>query len=148
MKKLIIFFIIMVLVTTLSMTKKTKKIEGRELTEQEIEEYRNSLIEGYKMHNIKYTEQALESQVNRYKSEQEKEKIIKGVSFAEAFPKGLKISAIVCVVVAFIFFIKGSYYNELLNSHLWRQGREISREGRIEINNVKAKRNFWGRWFQ
>ena len=38
MKKLIIFFIIMVLVTTLSMTKKTKKIEGRELTEQEIEE--------------------------------------------------------------------------------------------------------------
>ena len=148
MKKLIIFFIVMVLITTFALTRSNKSIQGRELTQQELEEYRNSIKNTFEKHNLSYTESDLENQVNNYKSKIAKGKTIKGMSFVEAFPHALRISAIVCGIVALIFLIKGSYYNELLNSNIWIQGNKMSREGRIEINNVKAKNNFWGRWFR
>ena len=51
------------------------------------------------------------------------------------------------VVFSVILLFRGSYYNELLNSNLWTTGNQMTPEGRIEINEVKAKRNlFWGNW--
>ena len=147
MKKIIIFFIILTLAITLSMVEKPETIEGRELTEQEIEEYKNSLIEKYNKYNRDYTEKELEYQINNYKASVERGHTEKGVSFKEAFPRALKISVVICAIVAVIFFVKGCYYNELLSSGMWTQGRGMTSEGRREIKNVEAKRNFWGKWF-
>lgn len=60
MKKLIIFFITMVLMTTISIMETSKNsMVGDGLSEKEIETYRESLKEKFEEKNVKYTDKDL-----------------------------------------------------------------------------------------
>lgn len=143
MRKLIFFFIVMVTIVTISIMN-TSNTNTKKLSQADIDNFRNSLIKK----NPSLSNDDLEEEINIYVQSTTNAKKVNKKTFAEAFPEALKITAIVCGCVAIIFLIKGSYYNELLTSGLWVQGRKNTIDGRIEINNTKAKRNFWGRWFK
>ena len=145
MKKLIIFFIIMVLITTISLMQ-TTKVNNNTLTDQQIEEYREILKESYKKYNVNYTQESLEKEVEHYI--QLNNTGTKDKTFGEAFKQALIISAVVCGIVALIFLFKGSYYNEILSNKHYVDGIKGNMYGRMHINDLEAKKNFWGRWFK
>ena len=155
MKRLIKFFIIMVVLTTIALMQ-TTKVNNNTLTDQQIEEFREGLTnmfnsyiqkEMYIKYNKTYTDEDIESAVQSYINSNNRT-VTKNKTFGEAFKQALVISAVVCGIVALIFLFKGSYYNEILSNKHYVDGLKGYREGRLHLNDLEAKKNFWGRWFK
>ncbi len=141
MKKISIFFIIMVSIMTFCLTRSKEIDEGSVVTEEEIAQYRNSLIETYEKYGHKVTDEEINKQIQDYK--ERKITIAKSKAKGMDFSTALKISIIVCfiscIVLFIIFHLKNAQYNELFGSSFGSDNTNDPMRG--------LRRFFFGRWF-
>lgn len=140
MKKIIIFFIIIVSVMTFCLTRSKKINEENVVTDAELNEYRNSLIASFEKHGYYLTDEELNQKVQEYKELQisiAKSKA-KGMDTKKAFKTSLIVCSICCVVLFIILHLKNVQYNELLGSSFGSDNTN---------DNMRGLRRFFGRWF-
>lgn len=115
MKKILILFIIMVSLMTFAFTRDKKVDETKVVTENEIIQYKQSLVEIYSKYGVNYTEEEIDEKAQEYKKLQisiAKSKA-EGMEFGEALRTSLITSAICFVVFGGLIFLRVAHYREL-----------------------------------
>lgn len=141
MKKIIIFFIIMVSIMTFCLTRSKEIDEGKIVTEEEIAQYKESLLDTYKKYGYDVTDEEIDKQVQNYKDMQisiAKSKA-EGMDFKKALKTSLIACSICCIVLFIVFHLKNAQYNELFGSSFGSDNTNDPMRG--------LRRFFFGRWF-
>lgn len=141
MKKFIIFFIIMVSIMTFCLTRSREIDEGKVATEEEISQYKESLLDSYKEYGYNITDEEINKQVQNYKDMQisiAKSKA-KGMDFKKALKTSLITCSICCIVLFIVFHLKNAQYNELFGSSFGSDNTNDPMRGLILF--------LFGRWF-
>lgn len=154
MKKLIIFFIVLVLITTFAIMRYSIRTpKGPILTEQneqEIEEYRRRVEKVFKEKNENINDekvkQKMDDMVKEYSDDirAQNNKPKKSKTFGEAFSESIKICGIVCGIIALIYIGKNAQYNEFYGSHF---GRDIN-DKTYDNDKFRGIRRFFSGWIK
>lgn len=149
MRKFIIFFIIMVSIMTFVLTRSNKINEGNVVTDTELKEYRNSLIDDFEKYGYNFTEDEINEKVQKYKEMQisiAKSKS-KGMDVKLALKTSLKVCTVLCLLLFILFNFKKAEYNVLLNNSL-RSDKEDDDMGKLWYFFFDRRFfNIFNKWF-
>lgn len=126
---------------TFCLTRSKEIDEGSVVTEEEIVQYRKSLIETYEKYGRKVTDEEINEQIQDYKEmkiSMAKSKA-KGMDFSTALKTSVIVCFICCIVLFIIFHLKNAQYNELFGNSFGSNNTNDSMRG--------LRRFFFGRWF-
>lgn len=136
MKKFTFFFLITVFIMTFILTR-PKKIEEHVVTENEISQYRDSILANP---NYNVSENSVNAFINSYiqiNTRQAGEE--KGMEFGSALKFSAITVGITYAVLFLIYFLKNAQYNELFGSSFGGDNTSRPLQG--------LRRFFFGRWF-
>lgn len=141
MKKIIIFFIIMVSIMTFGLTRSREIDETKVVTEEELAEYKQILLDTCEKYGYDITDEEINKQIQYYKDMQiaTAKSTAEGMEFKEALKTSLIVCSICCIVLFIVFHLKNAQYNELFGSSFGSDNTNDPIRG--------LRRFFFGRWF-
>lgn len=147
MKKLIIFFIIMVSILTFSLTRSRKVDEENVVTEEEITQYKESLINDLDKYGYNLTEEEITKQVENYK--QIEISIAKskanGLEFGKALKMSLIISALCCGGLFLFVSLTKSHYREFFGMPYANSAELYNKK--VSYDSFTRRREFFKKFF-
>lgn len=141
MKRFIIFFLIVVSIMTFSLTRSKEVDETNIVTTDEIEQYKQSLLNTYKKYGYTISETELNKNVQKYIDTQTSiaKSKASGMEFKQALKISLIVSSIFFILLFFLFHLKTAQYNEIFGNSF------CDTETNTPLN--KIRHFFFGRWF-
>jgi len=136
MKRFIVFFIIMVSILTFAFTRSRKIDEENVVTEEELTQYKESLINTYDKYGYDLTEEEINKKLEDYKQIETSIANSKttGLEFGKALKMSFIISALCCGGLFLFVSLTKEHYRELYNKPY---------ASSIELHNEKLQRNFF-----
>ena len=115
MKKILILFVVIVAVTTWLLTLDNEFDESKVVTEEELIEYKQSLIESSNKFGYTLTEEEMNERIQNHTAIRigRAKENAEGMEFKEALILSLKIYAIIFIVIGIIIFCRREHYNGL-----------------------------------